>query len=146
MALSRGTREKMAEAVCQMEKERKRGVLVVDDEQVIRDIVDDFLSAEGFKVYVACSAKDADHILRQYESRIDIILLDLMMSEIGGLEYLQKLRKHGNQIPVIIITGFASLETQRSAFWLGADYIEKPFKVDKILFLIEFFLQNKRAQ
>ena len=127
-----------------MTQERKIGVLVVDDEQVIRAILSDFFGAEGHKVFVACSAKEASNKLAEYQSRIDIIVLDLMMPDVGGLDFLREIRDNGIQIPVIIITGFPTVETCRSAFKMGvADYLAKPFKVDELLVLIKEILVKR---
>lgn len=127
-----------------MAQERKFGVLVVDDEQVIRDVLSEFLSAEGYEVFVAHSAQEANSKLDENRDQIDLILLDLMMPDVGGLECLQGLRNKGIQIPVIIITGFPSIETCRSAFKMGvADYIVKPFKVDDLLKIIRELLEER---
>jgi DNA-binding NtrC family response regulator len=129
-----------------MAQERKIGVLVVDDEQVIRAILSDFFGAEGYKVFLACSAQEANNILAECRDQIDIIFLDLVMPDVSGLDFLREIRDKGIQIPVIIITAFKSVDTCRSAFLMGvADYLVKPFKVNDLLDLIKKIL-GKSAQ
>ncbi|MDP8208267.1 MAG: response regulator [Candidatus Electryonea clarkiae] len=106
---------------------RKLNVLVIDDEQIVLDSVKKHLiKNEEYIVYTALTAQDA---LEQISLEgIDIILTDLMMPEIDGLELIKIIKETQNSIPIIMITGYATKNTALQAMQLGAfDYIAKPF-------------------
>ncbi|MFO8057337.1 MAG: response regulator [bacterium] len=120
-------------------------ILVVDDEKVIRDILSDFLSDEGFLV---TTTEDGNQALEELESQpYDLVITDLMMPEIGGLELMEEIRKRNYNIITIIMTGFGTVETAISAMKHGAyDYMLKPFKVDEMLQVINRALEKRRLE
>lgn len=109
----------------------KKNVLVVDDNQDVRDLVVHFLNVDGFHVF---SAQDGEHALAILNSNhIDLVLLDVMMPGRTGLEILTEIRTGSNkkirEIPVMVITAKASSEDIDQAISLGANsYIVKPFR------------------
>ncbi|HEY7675509.1 MAG TPA: response regulator, partial [Candidatus Methylomirabilis sp.] len=125
-------------------------ILVIDDELFMRRLCDDMLSLRGFKVLSAESAKEGLAVLEQ--GGVDVVLLDIMMPELSGLEFLPILKKTDPDVFVIIITAYASLETAIEALKKGAyDYIRKPFRphelyhsVDKAIGRRRVELENKR--
>jgi two-component system response regulator PilR (NtrC family) len=106
-------------------------ILVIDDELSMREFLKILLEKEGYSISVAEGANEA---LEMVESELfDLVISDIKMPELGGLGLLQKLRQQGNQVPVILITAYASPEDAVSAMKGGAfDYITKPFNVDEI--------------
>lgn len=101
-------------------------ILVVDDEQVVLDSVRKLLRHEDYEIETVLSAPDALAKLGGFEA--DVILTDLMMPAMDGLEFLVALRKAGHEQPVIMITGYATMRTALEALRKGAfDYIAKPF-------------------
>ncbi|HEX7663438.1 MAG TPA: response regulator, partial [Polyangiaceae bacterium] len=109
-------------------EERPR-VLIVDDEKFIRDILADFLGMEGYVVRTAEDGAAAVNELTQ--ARYDLIISDLKMPRMGGLELLEAIAVHAPQALTVIMTGFGTLETAIDAMKRGAyDYILKPFKVE----------------
>ncbi len=120
-------------------------ILVVDDEKVIRDILSDFLSDEGFLV---TTTEDGHKALEELESQpYDLVITDLMMPEIGGLELMEEIHKRKYNIITIIMTGFGTVETAISAMKHGAyDYMLKPFKVDEMLQVIKRALEKRRLE
>jgi len=105
---------------------RKLKVLVVDDEQIVLDSVKRHLRNDNYELFFVLKVKDAFQCMK--EENIDIILTDLMMPEIDGLEFMKQLNEDGEKIPVIMITGYATISTALQATQLGAfDYIAKPF-------------------
>ncbi len=109
----------------------KRKVLVVDDNQDIRELVMHILDADGFHVFSAVDGENALAILRS--NQVDLILLDVMMPGTSGLEVLTEIRtgslKQHRDIPVIMITSMATTKDIDKALAIGANsYIVKPFR------------------
>jgi DNA-binding NtrC family response regulator len=112
-----------------MEKSR---ILVVDDEDVIRDGLKRILSREPFVVETCASGFSAIEIMQKRE--FDLIITDLKMPGMSGIDVLKSVRTLQPDIPVILITGYASIETAVEAMKNGAmDYISKPFAPDMLL-------------
>src|SRR5664279_3740494 len=107
-------------------------LLIVDDEAVIRDGLKRVLEGESFAVEVCSSGFHAIEIMQQRE--FDLIITNLKMPEMSGIEVLKSVRTLQPDIPVILITGYASIDTAVEAMKNGAsDYISKPFKPDLLL-------------
>jgi DNA-binding response OmpR family regulator len=109
----------------------KRKVLVVDDNQDIRELVMHILDADGFHVFAAEDGQNAAAILRS--NQMDLILLDVMMPGTSGLELLKEIRtgslKGHQDVPVIMITAMATTDDIDKALAIGANsYIVKPFR------------------
>jgi DNA-binding response OmpR family regulator len=109
----------------------KSKILVVDDNQDIRELVAHILDADGFHVFSAADGENARAILQN--NRVDLILLDVMMPGTSGLELLSEIRtgplKSHREVPVIIITAMAGTDDIDKALAIGADsYIVKPFR------------------
>jgi len=120
-------------------------ILVVDDERVIREILADFLSMEGFWVRTAEDGSAA--LVELSRTHFDLVLSDLKMPNMGGLELLEAIRKHTPQVVTIIMTGFGTVETAIDAMKRGAyDYILKPFKVEEVVHTIRRGLEKQRLQ
>ncbi len=119
-----------------------RTIHVIDDEPIIHDILSQILAAEGYEVEISASGEEA---LKKYESRnFDLVLLDLMMPGMSGLEVLRALRKIQPQAVIIIITAYASVESAIEAMKIGAfDYVQKPFKHEELLLTISRALDHK---
>ena len=111
-------------------------ILVVDDEKSMCDFMEIMLSKEGYEVETTVSGSEA--IQRTSSSEYDLIIADLMMPEMSGLELLKKIKKGRPGQDMIVMTAFASVDTAIEAMREGAlDYITKPFKVDEIKLVIE---------
>ncbi len=113
--------------------ENKLNVLVVDDEQIVLDSVHKHLRKEEiYDVFTALSVRQATEIM--LENDINIILTDLMMPDIDGLEFMSMVKRENPHIPMIVITGYATINTALQATQLGAfDYIAKPFTKKELL-------------
>jgi response regulator RpfG family c-di-GMP phosphodiesterase len=120
-------------------------ILVVDDEKVIREILSDFLSVEGYLVRAVENGLEA---LRELQRRsYNLVISDLKMPNMGGLELIEKIT--ALQIPVltVIMTGFGTVETAIEAMKQGAyDYILKPFKVEEVVHIVQRGLDRQRLQ
>jgi two-component system response regulator AtoC len=122
----------------------KRNVLVVDDEPNMRRVLEIMLRKTGYAVFVAANGREALEIFR--ESPIDLVITDVRMPEMDGLELLTRLRQDGAEIPVIVITAHGSVESAVHAMKLGAsDYIPRPFDIDALELTIARVLNDARV-
>lgn len=109
----------------------KGNILIVDDEEFIQLNLKNILSGENFNIFVESGGQSA--LDRIENTKIDLAFLDLNLPDINGLEVLKKIKELQPEVMVIIMTGFASVESAVDAIKLGAyDYIKKPFKADAI--------------
>jgi response regulator RpfG family c-di-GMP phosphodiesterase len=120
-------------------------ILVVDDEQVIREILADFLTMEGFDVRTAKDGQAA--LVELSRTRFDLVLSDLKMPNMGGIELLQAISHHTPSVITIIMTGFGTVETAIDAMKRGAyDYIMKPFKMEEVVHTVRRGLERRKLQ
>ncbi|WP_417767660.1 sigma-54-dependent transcriptional regulator [Stappia sp.] len=117
-------------------------ILIVDDEADIRDLIAGILDDEGFKTR---TAGDSDSALAAIqERRPSMVVLDIWLqgSKMDGLELLDAIKEQDAELPVVIISGHGNIETAVSAIKRGAyDYIEKPFKADRLVLITERALE-----
>jgi DNA-binding NtrC family response regulator len=119
-------------------------ILVVDDEPAIQDILTWALSAEGYRVATAGNGEEA--LARVEEEEFDIIVTDIVMPGIDGLEVLERSRVLNPRAAVIVMTAYAALETAIAALRRGAsDYLEKPFSVDLLKERVQRLLQYRET-
>src|SRR5258705_12425449 len=119
-------------------------ILVVDDEPAIQDILTWALSAEGYRVATAGNGEEA--LARVGEEEFDIIVTDIVMPGIDGLEVLERSRVLNPRAAVIVMTAYAALETAIAALRRGAsDYLEKPFSVDLLKERVQRRLQYRET-
>jgi len=110
-------------------------ILVVDDEDVLRQMLTDVLQEEGFDVEIARNGFEA--IGKINKNHFDLIITDVMMPEVDGIEVLKKAKEIDPDSDVIVMTGYASVETAVQSMRLGAvDYITKPFNIDHIKIIV----------
>jgi DNA-binding response OmpR family regulator len=103
-------------------------ILVIDDEQGIRDLLDTLLSGKGYDVILTDSGEKGLEVFRR--TRPDVVVLDLKMSGMGGLTVLQQIRRLNPTQPVIILTGAGTPESEQQVRELGVtDYVEKHFSL-----------------
>ncbi len=112
-------------------------ILVVDDERIVRVTIADDLKDAGFQVREFASAESAFQHLVEIDSNVDIIITDLKMPGIDGLEFLRKIKQINPEIYVLLMTAHGSIQTAVKAMQLGAyDYLVKPFNIDELLLII----------
>jgi len=120
-------------------------ILIIDDEESIRDSLSGILSDEGFQPLTAANAEQGFEILEQ--QNVNLILLDIWMPGMDGLEALEKIKQGGNKLPVIMISGHGTIETAVQATRIGAfDFIEKPLSYDKIILAVNKGLHVARLE
>jgi len=117
-------------------------ILVVDDEMIVCESCKRILEEEGYEVEVALSGKEAFGKMK--ENLFDIVITDLKMPGIDGMEVLKTFRKEYPDTIVIMITGFSTVETAVEAMKLGAfDYIPKPFTPDEVSIVVKKAIEKK---
>ena len=120
-------------------------ILIVDDEPGIRESLKGVLEDEGYKVRVAESAEAGLELVRKY--RFDVVLLDVWLPGMDGLEALPKIREMESSPEVIMISGHGTIETAVKATKLGAyDFLEKPLSIEKTLILVKHAVDAKRLR
>lgn len=115
-------------------------ILIVEDEQQIARVLELELSFEGYKTIVTYTGTDG--LLAFHEQEVDLILLDVMLPEMNGLEVLKRIRKHNETIPVILLTAKSDIQDKVTGLDYGAnDYMTKPFEFDELLARIRVALR-----
>lgn len=120
----------------------KSVVLVVDDERDICEMFIKILYEEGYLTDMANSGREA--IKKVLDGRLDFVLLDIMMPEMSGIETLRRIKAIRPELPVVMITAYATLKTAQEAMRLGAyDYITKPFNLECVKEVIKQGLEEQ---
>jgi len=105
--------------------EKQASILIVDDDDTVRASLERVLVPEGYRVALSRSGVDAVNLLVKGE--FELVMLDLRMPQLGGLTVLQHVRTRHPEIPVIVMTGFPSIENAKESIQLGAfDFVLKP--------------------
>ena len=119
-------------------------ILVVDDEQRMRKLIKDFLTAKGYKILEAEDGEKALEVYEKNKNQINLILLDVMMPKLDGWSVLRQIRQI-SQIPIIMLTARGEEQDELFGFELGVDeYISKPFSPKILVARVEAIL--KRTQ
>ena len=120
-------------------------ILVVDDEEIIRENLSRILAEEEYRVSTAACGEEGLAEMRKTE--FDLVLLDMNLPDMNGLEVLERARETDPELLVIVITGYASVESAVNALKLGAyDYIKKPFKADAIKLISRLALEAQKLK
>ena len=110
----------------------KEKILAIDDEQVVLDSLEKILTSQAYRV--ATTLKGGEGIYWALTRSYDLVLSDIRMPDISGMHVLRDIKRQKPSLPVVIITGYASVRSAVQAMQLGAaDYIEKPFTPDQLL-------------
>src|SRR5213595_1752705 len=126
-----------------MATSRHGTILVVDDEEIMREILETLLTREGYDVRVASSGAEGLEMARALP--FDAAIVDIIMPGLDGIATLDELKRIDEDLNVIIITAYASIETAIAAMKRGAfDYITKPFKNDEVLIVVRNALERNR--
>jgi DNA-binding NtrC family response regulator len=122
-------------------------IFVVDDERIVRVTTADYLRDSGYEVKEFASAQSALQVLKEFNEHVDIIITDLNMPNMNGLEFLSKIKELRPDSFVLLMTGYATVETAVEAMKLGAyDYISKPFNIEELLIIIKRITEVKEVK
>ncbi|PIX22788.1 MAG: DNA-binding response regulator [Deltaproteobacteria bacterium CG_4_8_14_3_um_filter_45_9] len=120
----------------------KPSILIVDDDEVMQETLSDVLRKRGYEIFSVGSGNDALSMMKK--NVIDLILLDMRLPDVNGLEVLKKIKEFDTEILVIMMTAYSDVQTAVSAMKLDAyDYINKPFELEELKLLIEKGLETK---
>jgi DNA-binding NtrC family response regulator len=126
-----------------MANSRSGVILVIDDEEIMREILETLLTREGYDVRLASSGEEGLELARAMP--FDAAFVDIMMPGLDGIAALEELKRIDDDLAVIIITAYASVESAISAMKSGAfDYITKPFKNEEVLVVVRNALERRR--
>ncbi len=110
----------------------KNKILIVDDEQHVRQLIGKVLEKEGYEILTACNGEEGLEVFQK--NNIDLIISDIKMPKMNGIEFLHKVKEQEPGVGFILITAFATMETAIDAIKNGAqDYVTKPFDIKEIL-------------
>ncbi|MDA8086711.1 MAG: response regulator [Nitrospiraceae bacterium] len=124
-------------------KHSENAILVVDDEPFILDALSCLLKDQGYPVIACCGARDATKTLESL--RVDVVLADIKMPHVSGLDLLEEIRREHPEIPVILMTGHADMNVAITAVKKGAfDFIVKPYKSVHVLHSVERAVEYNR--
>ena len=115
-------------------------ILVVDDEPYITDLLSAALGFEGFEVEVAVNGTEA--LDRVRATRPDLVLLDVMLPDLDGVEVCRRLRQGGERVPVVFVTARDGTDQKVEGLGLGDDYVTKPFSLDELVARVRAVLRR----
>jgi two-component system response regulator AtoC len=120
----------------------KPAILIVDDDEVMRETLSDVLRKRGYEIFSENSGYGALSIIKK--NIIDLILLDMRLPDVDGIEVLKKIKEFDTDILVIMMTAYSDVQTAVSSMKSGAyHYINKPFELEELKLLIEKGLETK---
>ncbi len=123
----------------------KARILVVEDEEVMADMLSSFFGDQRYEAVTCTSGEEALSRVRTEE--FDLVLLDVHLPEMSGIDLLERLRAERPDLPAIVMTAFGSVSTAVEAMKLGAeDYISKPFQLDELLIIVKKALERRNLQ
>ncbi|MDF1562544.1 MAG: sigma-54 dependent transcriptional regulator [Deltaproteobacteria bacterium] len=121
---------------------RDTTILVVDDQQSARTFLQGYLEGRGHRCVAAASAREALEVIDR--GVIDLVITDLCMPEMDGLALLESIRERGPDLPVILVTAYATIETAVKAMKVGAyDYLKKPIEPEELTILVDRALAHQ---
>jgi two-component system nitrogen regulation response regulator NtrX len=122
-------------------------ILVIDDEEDIRDLIAGILSDEGYETRIAGDSESALNAVRQRRPQLVILDIWLQGSRLDGIQVLEILKREHPDLPVIMISGHGTIETAVGSIKKGAyDFIEKPFKADRLIHVVHRALESARLK
>ncbi len=120
-------------------------ILVVDDEEGARELFNTILTDEGYRVTLAISGEDA--LSRLKADAFDLVVTDIKMPGMDGLQLLQEIRKSGARSDVIMVTAYGEVESYLKAMSLGAaEYINKPIRIKELKRIVHKVLTERKAR
>ena len=119
-------------------------ILVVDDERAVRDSLRRALELEGYDIELAADGSEAlSRLTDNGDWQPDVVILDVLMPGIDGLEVCRRLRRHGNRVPVLMLTARDEIENRVGGLDAGADdYVTKPFALEELLARVRALLRR----
>ncbi len=108
-------------------------ILLIDDEFMVLELATEILTFLGHEVFVATSGRDGLQIFKEHQKKIDLIIVDLLMPEMNGKEFYDKVREFDSEVPIIISTGISEVKEKEALKELQVvDFLEKPYTVPQL--------------
>ena len=121
-------------------------ILIVDDEQRMRKLIKDFLTTKGYNILEAEDGEKALEIFEKQKSKINLIILDVMMPKLDGWPVLRQIRQN-SKVPIIMLTARGEEQDELFGFELGVDeYISKPFSPKILVARVEAILKRTKSE
>jgi DNA-binding NtrC family response regulator len=122
--------------------ERPQRILIIDDEEVMRDTLSDWLGKEGYRIETAITSEEA--LEKIEEKEYNIVIVDLKLPGMDGIQFLEELKKRKKEIPTVMITAYASIETAVLSMKKGAyDYLAKPFNLEELSLIVKKIVERQ---
>lgn len=135
----------MPESAPAVEQDVKGKVLIIDDEPEIRESLETLLELENYAVVTAPDGKTGLNLLSGRS--VDLVLLDLMLPDLSGIDVLERIREQDRETPVVVLTAYGSVENAVAAIKCGAnDFLTKPWNNDKLLLEIDQTITRSRLE
>ena len=123
----------------------KKKILVVDDDLILRTLLEENLTSQGYEVDTASSGEVA--VARLARQQYNLVITDLVMEKMGGLEVLRRAKEQDNNIIVFVLTGYGELDSAVEALRAGAeDYLLKPYNAEELFMRIARVLEKQEMQ
>jgi putative nucleotidyltransferase with HDIG domain len=120
-------------------------VLIVDDEEPIREVISSLLETQGYQCETAPTAVRALPMIAAYPTRYQLVLSDIIMPEMSGLDFLKRIQEQHPEIPVVMLSAVHDIRVALDAIREGAyDYLVKPFEKDQLFFSVQRALERRR--
>lgn len=117
--------------------DKKKTILIVDDEEIVRDVGRKILEEFGYKVVTAKNGEEAVGLCRDLKGQIDLVILDLGMPGMGGMECLALLRKEFPGLNIVVSSGSSDQEPRRAIESGAVAFLNKPYRMNDLLELVE---------
>ena len=105
-------------------------ILIVDDESNVQSVTGAFAEKLGFEILIASDGQEGVDVFQKHHQKIDVVLMDMTMPRLGGMDAMQKMRKINSGIPIVLVSGYSEMEACSTVSGEGkADgFLQKPFK------------------
>ena len=118
-------------------------ILVVDDEEIVRNLAERMLVKAGYKVYSCQDGEEAIQLYRTAVNRIDLVLLDMMMPKMNGRDTFTALKKFNPDVKVLLMSGFSDQDVQGILSQGIVGFLHKPFQMKSLLFKVREALDTR---
>jgi DNA-binding NtrC family response regulator len=120
----------------------KTVIMVIDDEDIIRNMVRDYLTSKGYEVILASDGFEALENFQQTGGEVDLVLLDMILPEIGGMEVFKKFRQINPKIKAILTSGYSSDIPEDEYDETSFSFLQKPFRITELVEKIKELLDK----
>jgi DNA-binding NtrC family response regulator len=120
----------------------KTVIMVIDDEDIIRNMVRDYLTSKGYEVLLASDGSEALENFQQTGGEVDLVLLDMILPEIGGMEVFKKFRQINPKIKAILTSGYSSDIPEDEYDETSFSFLQKPFRITELVEKIKKLLDK----